>query len=133
MLRKVGWQACFVFAVLAAFLSGSYLEAQNQQVAATLSGAITDPTGLALKDAKVTLTSSQNGVTRHYVTQDDGLYSFTLLPAAVYTLAVDVSGFKDYKQHGITLDAGQTVRQDVRLAVRIDVRSHRSYCSSSPS
>ena len=47
MLRKVGWQVCFVFAVLAAFLSGSYLEAQNQQVAATLSGAITDPTGLA--------------------------------------------------------------------------------------
>src|SRR5271166_5569753 len=43
MLRKVRWQACFVFAVLAAFLDGSNLEAQNQQVAATLSGAITDP------------------------------------------------------------------------------------------
>src|SRR5580698_3999448 len=117
MLRKVRWQACFVFAVLAAFLSGSYLEAQNQQVAATLSGAITDPTGLALKDATVTLTSAENGVSRHYVTQEDGLYSFTLLPAAVYTLEVNVSGFKDYKQHGLTLEAGQTARQDVRLAV----------------
>src|SRR5580692_4421234 len=117
MLRKVGWQVCFVFAVLVAFLSGSYLEAQNQQVAATLSGAITDPTGLALRDAKVTLTSAQNGITRHYVTQEDGLYSFTLLPAAIYTLEVNVSGFKDYKNRGLTLDAGQTVRQDVRLAV----------------
>ena len=117
MLRKVGWQACFVFAVLAAFPGGTYLEAQNQQVAATLSGAITDPTGLALKGAKVTLTSAQNGVTRHFVTQDDGLYSFTLLPAAVYTLEVEVSGFKDYKQHGVSLEAGQTARQDVRLAV----------------
>ena len=117
MLRKVRWQACFVFAVLAAFLSGSYLEAQNQQVAATLSGAITDPTGLALKNATVTLTSAQNGVTRHYVTQEDGLYSFTLLPAAVYTLEVAVSGFKDFKQHGLSLEPGQTARQDVRLAV----------------
>ena len=60
-----------------AFLSGSHLEAQNQQVAATVNGAITDPTGLALKDAKVTLTSAQNGISRHYVTQEDGLYSFT--------------------------------------------------------
>ena len=83
----------------------------------TLSGTVTDPTGLALKDAKVTLTSAQNGIARHYVTREDGLYSFTLLPAAVYTLEVDVSGFKDYKQLGISLEAGQTARQDVRLAV----------------
>src|ERR1700722_10804563 len=98
MLSKVRWQACLVLAVLGSFLGGTYLEAQNQQVAATLSGAITDPTGLALRGAKVTLTSVQNGVIRHFVTQEDGLYSFTLLPAAVYTLEVDVSGFKDYKQ-----------------------------------
>src|SRR5580700_5625072 len=117
MLRKVRRQVCFVFAVLLAFLAGSYLEAQNQQVASTLSGAITDPTGLALKDAKVTLTSSQNGISRNYVTQEDGLYSFTLLPPAVYTLEVSVSGFRDYKQHGLSLEPGQTARQDVRLAV----------------
>src|SRR5579864_1004737 len=117
MFRKVGWHAGFVFVALAAFLGGRYLEAQNQQVAATVSGTVTDSTGLAMKDAKVTLTSAQNGVVRHYVTQEDGLYSFTLLPSAVYTLEVDVSGFKDYKQHGLTLEAGKTVRQDVVLAV----------------
>src|ERR1700752_4020184 len=117
MLRREGWQACFVFVVVAAFLGGSNLKAQNQQVAATVSGTVTDPTGLALKDAKVTLTSAQNGVVRHFVTQEDGLYSFTLLPAAVYTLEVDVTGFKDYKQHGLTLEAGQVGRQDGRLAV----------------
>jgi len=117
MLGKARWRAYFVLAVLAWFLGGTNLGAQNQQVAATLSGAITDPTGLALEGAKVTLTSAENGITRHFVTQEDGLYSFTLLPAAVYTLEVDVSGFKDYKQHGVSLEAGQTARQDVRLAV----------------
>src|ERR1700734_993002 len=117
MFSKARWQACFVLTVLASFLGGTNLEAQNQQVAATLSGAITDPTGLALKDAKVTLTSAQNGISRRYVTEEDGLYSFTLLPAAVYTLEIDVSGFKGYKQDGLSLEAGQTARQDVRLAV----------------
>jgi Carboxypeptidase regulatory-like domain/TonB dependent receptor len=117
MLGKAGWRAYFVLAVLAWFLGGTNLEAQNQQVAATLSGAITDPIGLALRDAKVTLTSAQNGISRRYVTQEDGLYSFTLLPPAVYTLEVDVPGFKDYKQHGISLEAGQTVQENVRLSV----------------
>src|ERR1700723_3149572 len=116
MLSKVRWQACFVL-VLGSFLGGTNLGAQNQQVAATLSGSITDPTGLALKDAQVTLTSAQIGISRSFVTQEDGLYSFTLLPPAVYTLEVKVSGFKDFRQHGISLDAGLTVRQDVRLAV----------------
>src|SRR6202522_1302614 len=117
MSGKVRWQACIVLAVLASFLGGTHLQGQNQQVAATLSGAIADPTGLALKDAEVTLTSGQIGISRRYVTQEDGLYSFTLLPPAVYTLEVKVSGFKDFRQHGISLDAGLTVRQDVRLAV----------------
>src|ERR1700678_2758235 len=117
MSGKVRWQACIVLAVLASFLGGTHLQGQNQQVAATLSGAIADPTGLALKDAEVTLTSGQIGISRRYVTQEDGLYSFTLLPPAVYTLEVKVPGCKDFKQHGISLEAGQTVRQDVRLAV----------------
>src|SRR5580698_2759565 len=117
MLGKVRWQAYFVLAVLASLLGGTNVQAQNQQVAATLSGAVTDPTGLVLKDAEVTLSSAQIGISRRYVTQEDGLYSFTLLPSAVYTLEVRVSGFKDFKQHGISLEAGQTARQDVRLAV----------------
>jgi len=111
------WRACAVLAIFGLSLASGNLAAQNQQVAATLSGTVTDPTGLALRDAKVTLTSAQNGVTRRYVTQDDGLYSFTLLPPAVYTLEVDVFGFKDYKQLGLALEAGQTTQQNVRLAV----------------
>ena len=90
---------------------------QNQEVAATLSGTVTDPTGLPISGAKVTLKSTQNGVVRTYTTQNNGLFAFTLLPPAVYSLDVGVSGFKDYKQKGITLGAGQTVQQNVRLTI----------------
>lgn len=90
---------------------------QNQEVAATLSGTVTDPSGLAISGAKVTLTSAQNGVVRSYVTQSSGLFTFTLLPPSVYSLEVDLRGFKDYKQQGITLDAGQNVQQNVALTV----------------
>jgi hypothetical protein len=98
-------------------LSITWSYGQNQEVAATLSGTVTDPTGLPVSGAKVTLRSIQNGIVRTYTTQDGGLFSFTLLPPALYSLQVDVSGFKNYKQQGITLGAGQAVQQNVRLTV----------------
>ena len=99
------------------FLSTKALRAQNQEIAATLSGTVTDPTTAAVKGARVTLTGTQNGIVRTYLTQDAGLFSFTLLPPAVYVLSVDASGFKQYRQPGIILDAGRTVEQNVHLTV----------------
>src|SRR5579862_5806235 len=90
---------------------------QNQEVAATFSGTVTDPTGLPVTGAKVTLRSIQNGIVRTYTTQESGLFSFTLLPPAVYSLEINVSGFKDFRQRGITLGAGQTIAQNVRLTI----------------
>ncbi|HXC43302.1 MAG TPA: TonB-dependent receptor [Candidatus Dormibacteraeota bacterium] len=90
---------------------------QNQEVAAALSGIITDPTGAPVSGASVTLTSVQNGVVRTYTTHEGGLFTFTLLPPAAYSLNVNVTGFKDYKQQGIILAAGQTAQQNVRLTV----------------
>jgi hypothetical protein len=112
------WQICALAgAVLFVSMASRPIYSQNQEVAATLNGTVTDPTGLPVNGAKVTLLSAQNGITRTYTTQDSGLFTFTLLPPAVYSLEVEEIGFKDYKQQGITLDAGQTAQQNVRLTV----------------
>ena len=112
------WQRYALAGVVLFVLVGSRsFYGQNQEVAATLNGTVVDSTGLPINGAKVTLTSTQNGIIRTYTTQDSGLFRFTLLPPAVYSLEVNVTGFKDYKQKGITLGAGQTVQQNVRLTV----------------
>src|ERR1700722_5244671 len=112
------WQVCAVAGVVLLVLVGSgRLLAQNQEVAAALNGTVADSTGLPINGARVTLSSEQNGVVRTYTTQDAGLFTFTLLPPAVYSLQVEDTGFKGYKQQGITLDAGQTAQQNVRLTV----------------
>lgn len=112
------WQICaMVGVVLFVFIGCRPFYGQNQEVAATLSGTVVDSTGLPINGAKVTLTSSVNGIVRTYTTLDSGLFTFTLLPPAVYSLDVNVTGFKDYRQKGITLGAGQTVQQNVRLTV----------------
>ncbi len=84
---------------------------------ATLSGRVTDPAGLAVKGATVTLTSTDQGLTRTSTTADSGLYNFTFLPAGSYALEAKAPGFKQYKQEGITLAAGQNAEQQVSLVV----------------
>jgi Carboxypeptidase regulatory-like domain/TonB dependent receptor len=116
--RASFWNCRLLLAVLVLLLLNvTPLFSQNQEFAATLSGSVTDPTGLPITGAKVTLSSAQNGINRAYVTQDGGLFSFTLLPPAVYSLEIDAAGFRNYKQQGITLAAGQTAEQNVRLTV----------------
>ena len=84
---------------------------------ATLSGRVTDPAGLAVKGATVTLTSPEQGILRTSSTEDAGLYIFTFLPAGVYVLEAKAPGFKQYRQEGITLAAGQSAEQQVSLVV----------------
>src|SRR5580704_17820927 len=112
------WQVYALAGIVLLVLTGSRpVYGQNQEVAATLNGTVTDPAGLPVNGAKVTLSSAQIGIVRTYTTQDGGLFSFSLLPPAIYSLQVENSGFKANKQQGITLDAGQTAQQNVRLTV----------------
>ena len=90
---------------------------QSQAITATISGTVLDPTGQTVSGAKITLVSPERGISRTYVTSDNGLYSFTLLPPATYRLQVEASGFKHYRQDGIELIPGQTAQQNVGLLV----------------
>jgi hypothetical protein len=114
-LSKLSW---LLAAVALLLLSGKPLYGQSSSAfTATLSGTVVDPERAAVNGAKVTLTSTETGASRTYTTKDAGLYTFTFLPASVYTLQVEVSGFKVYKQEGITLAAGQTAQQNVSLSI----------------
>src|SRR5579862_7500639 len=89
--------ACF-FAVLAF--------SQAEIGSATLNGTVTDPTGAAVPNAKVTVTSPQTGLTRTTTTNDTGLYSFPQLPVGTYDLTVEANGFKLTKRTGASLTIG---------------------------
>src|SRR5271157_4072926 len=116
--RKSYWMLMLFAGILAMLLLAvGEVRAQNATLAASLSGDVTDPTGAAIESAKITLTSPEHGTSWTYKTQGGGLYSFTLLPPATYTLVVEATGFKRYTQEGITLVAGQAANQDVRLSV----------------
>ena len=75
-----------VLALLAGFVPG--VQAQLAVTTATLSGSVTDSSGAVVPQATVDLTSTQNGIARHFVTDGAGHYLFTQLPPATYTLSI---------------------------------------------
>jgi Carboxypeptidase regulatory-like domain/TonB dependent receptor len=110
------WNLRFLLGVLALLLAATgQTYGQGQAITATLSGTVTDPTGQAVSGAKVTLSNSDRGFTRSYSTDDNGSYTFTLLPPAAYKLEIEAPGFKHYVQDGISLAAGQAANQNISL------------------
>jgi len=116
MQSKTRFAAAKSAAIVVAFtLLLSSLVTAQQTITASLSGAVSDSSGAVLSGAKVTLKATERGISRTFTTDTSGEYVFSLLPPATYDLQVEASGFKTYRQDGITLAAGQTARQQVGL------------------
>ncbi|WP_446742156.1 TonB-dependent receptor domain-containing protein [Silvibacterium acidisoli] len=109
-----------IFQMTAIFLlihGAASLHGQLATTTATLSGTVLDSSGAAVPQANLTLTGTENGIVRTYVTDAAGHYLFSQLPPAQYVLNVKMTGFKEYKQNGIVLSAGNSATQDVKLEI----------------
>jgi len=89
-----------------------YLSAQAQ---ANIVGTVTDPSGAAVANVNIVVSSQMLGFTRSYRSNSDGEYTAARIPLGDYTLTAEAPGFEILKQTGITLNAGQTLRVDLRL------------------
>ncbi len=86
---------------------------------ATLSGTVSDPQGLPVKDANVTVTNAATGAQRTSVTNDDGRYNLVGLPPGQYKLAVDGgASFAVYEDAAIVLTVGEAATLDPQLQLR---------------
>ena len=106
--------AIFLFSV---GITVPFAHGQTLASSAALSGSVSDPSGARVPNATVSLTNPEKGITRAFKTNDEGNFSFALLPAGTYTLTVEAAGFKTFKLQGITLEVGQSASQAVTLTV----------------
>src|SRR5438046_8422378 len=102
------------FLLLAFTIVPSILPAQDT---AQITGTITDPSGAAVGNAQVTITSVEQGTTRTAVTNSSGQYLFAALPVGSYDMGVTAQGFKQYQAKGIKLNVGQKARNEVKMQV----------------
>lgn len=80
-------------------------------------GALTDPQGASVTNAKISLIDEGTGVIRSTLTDSDGTYVFSNVEPAKYTLAAESPSFKRYEQKGITVGTQEFVSVDIKLEV----------------
>ena len=93
------------------------LSAYGQVGTAELSGTVSDPSGAAVANAKVTAVNTATNFERSTTTNNNGNYIIQLLPPGDYILNVEGSGFRKASQRGITLQVNQQAQIDVALQV----------------
>ena len=106
--------------VLAIASVSVFLVAANagaQVLEATLYGVVHDSTGAILPGVSVVVTHQGTNLVRETVSDERGEFALPALPPGPYAIKIELAGFKTYNSQGLTLGAGQTVRQTYALEV----------------
>ena len=88
--EEFGRQSQFPIAKQVSVNSGALM----QSPAGQMGGYVTDPSGAVVPDAQVTVTSSENGMSRSAVTDSNGHWTVLGLPSGNYKIKLDSRGFK---------------------------------------
>ena len=84
---------------------------------ATILGTVTDPSGAAVPNVKITLTNIDTGITNNVVSSDDGQYVVPDLHIGQYVVRAAATGFKIEEKKGVTLQVGDRTRIDFKLEI----------------
>ncbi len=74
-----------------------------QDVRATISGTVLDPSGAAIPNASIVVTEVRTGVKTMATSDSVGSYSIPFLPPGEYEIKAEVAGFKTFVRKGIQL------------------------------
>ncbi|MGD0757997.1 MAG: TonB-dependent receptor [Candidatus Sulfotelmatobacter sp.] len=99
-------------AVTFVFLCGFCVPgAFGQAVFGSILGTVTDPSGAAVANAKVTVIDQGKGTTDQTTTNESGNYTVTHLIPDAYTVQVEATGFKklEFKDINVSADTGSKV------------------------
>lgn len=90
--------------------------AQNES--GSISGNVLDPQHKAVPNAPVTVTSGDQKFSTSANTDNEGHYSFPVLPPGTYELSIAATGFKAFQQQGVVLHVNdKLVLPDISLEV----------------
>jgi hypothetical protein len=106
--------------VLALFLFAAFVSAiplRAQDVTASITGVVSDPTGAMIAAAAVTATDLDRGTIFSTVTDSAGAYNLARLPVGRYQVKVASTGFQAAVQPQVELVINQVAKLDFQLKV----------------
>jgi hypothetical protein len=116
-MTSTGFRFCFRLRNLATglFLALLIPLTAAAQGTGTISGFVTDPSGSAVPDTKVTATQVEEQIERTVMTNAEGFYTFNAMPPGDYTMVAEKTGFERLLRTGAVLTLNQNLRVDLRL------------------
>ena len=100
---------------LAVFMVPGNLKAQSN-ISGDIAGTVTDPSGAAIPNAKITVTNAANGEVKSATSGNAGEFRVSLLSPGTYKVSVTAAGFQTTDQN-ITVAAGTVSPVNARLTV----------------
>jgi hypothetical protein len=85
--------------------------AEAQSIYATLTGNITDASGVVVKDARIEIANDNTGATRTVTSNAEGIYSVPHLDAGTYTLRASAPGSAFVERKSVALLARDSFGQ----------------------
>jgi hypothetical protein len=126
-------QSLFAFVLLCVVIFLAAGSAFAQVNSATLSGAVTDPQGLAVSAAKITVTNSVTGAERTSVADDNGRYTIVGLVPGLYKVHVEgAANFAPYENPSVQLKIGTETIVNVSLGLGTQTQSVTVTTESAP-
>ena len=104
-------QFCLVLLCTLMLALGAFAQVQNGQ----FTGEITDPSGAAIANAKVTVTNTGTNLTQTVTTNQAGLFTAKELPVGTYKVTVEAKGFKTVQNPSLTMNAGTIQHIDFKM------------------
>jgi len=91
--------------------------ASAQQVFGSIIGTVTDPSGSAVNNAKVTITDTTKGTSSEVMTNDSGQYTKGQLIPDVYKVSIEAPGFQKVVSNDLTVQVDQSTQFNATLTV----------------
>ena len=104
-----------LFLLFAVFVLAS---AARAEVGGKVTGVVKDQTGSVIPGAAVVITNSQTGARLTATTDQDGVFTFPVLPVGQYQLDVTADAFKSYRKTALVIDINSALVLDVTLQVK---------------
>src|SRR6516165_11869544 len=116
MLQRSRPTVARLFLSMAILCSVPQLRAQAVAVA-QIGGVVSDPAGMVIAGAQVSITDTEKGQVHAAVSDSTGSYTIPNLPVGPYRLEVKAQGFKDYVQTGLVLQANNNIQVNAAMQV----------------
>ena len=102
--RRAGLLSLVVVSIAVAGLAA--VPAAGQALYGSIVGNVTDPQGSAVPGVVLTVTNTGTGLKLEVVVDAGGGYAFRNLPPGTYDLTATITGFREHKQTGVPVSAG---------------------------